>query len=86
MSENTLALVNEIWSMVRESVPANDLPDLAEGMVNVLLDYDFDLDDIRAEFERDGDVLSAVDFIAEYSGEDEAEYVEYGDEDEDEEW
>ena len=86
MSENTLAIVSEIWSMIRESVPANDLPDLAEGMVNVLLDYDFDLDDIRAEFERDGDVLGAVDFIAEYSDEEEPEYEEYSDEDDDGDW
>jgi hypothetical protein len=85
MSDNTLAVVSEIWGMMRDSLPTNDVPDLAEGVVSTLLDYGYDLEDIRAEFPADTDILDAVAYFDETATEEEPEYEDYSD-DEDEEW
>ena len=85
MSDNTLAVVSEIWGMMRDSLPTNDVPDLAEGVVSTLLDYGYDLEDIKHEFMADGDILDAVAYFDETATEEEPEYEDYSD-DEDEEW
>lgn len=85
MSDNTLAVVSEIWGMMRDSLPTNDVPDLAEGVVGTLLDYGYDLEDIKHEFMADTDILDAVAYFDETATEEEPEYEDYSD-DEDEEW
>jgi hypothetical protein len=85
MSDNTLAVVSEIWGMMRDSLPTNDVPDLAEGVVSTLLDYGYDLEDIKHEFMADGEILDAVAYFDETATEEEPEYEDYSD-DEDEEW
>ena len=89
MSVTTLAVVSEIWTLVHDHLPEHDVPDLAEGLVGLLLDHNFDLDDIRETFETDGDIMDAVEYFGEYAEDTEAEYDRETEDyysDEDDEW
>lgn len=80
----SVRLASEIWNLVRESLPYDERNQLAEGLVGILMEYEYDLDDIRYEF-TDLDVQDAVKL---YADETETEYDDYPEDDdqEDEDW
>jgi hypothetical protein len=69
MSKSALAAIADIWNMMSEYVTPDDKTQLADSMVTLLMEYDFDLEDIRHEFDGDRDVLDAVKFYSEDTSE-----------------
>lgn len=86
-----LALIAEVWQMMKESVIATDRDAVAENLVSILIDNDHSAAEIRSAFRDDGDVIAAlkyhIDDAVEFE-EEELEYEEYEDEDDynDDEW
>lgn len=82
----SVELAGEIWRLVRESIPYDDKSSLAEGLVGILIDQGYELDDIAYEFTGDAAMQNAIKWYAdEDSGDgDHDEY--YDDVDGDEDW
>ena len=78
----SVQLAAELWVLVRDALPYDDREQLAEGIVGILVDHGFDLDDIRYEFTGDIDVEEAIKFYTD-DVEVEEEYVDREDENED---
>lgn len=80
----SVQLAAEIWRLVRESIPYDDREQLADGLVSILMDQGFDLDDIKYEFDGDSDVNDAIKYYADDT-ESDYDYEDYK-EDEDEDY
>ncbi len=69
----TIELTKEIWSELKRYVNNIDRAEAAETLISVLIDNDFDADDIKSEFKNDPEVKKAL-----------AQYLEdHGDEEDD---
>ena len=53
-------LANEIWSELKRFVNAVDRAEAAETMVQILMDNDSDVEDIRTAFKGDSDIKRAL--------------------------
>lgn len=86
MSEHIAA---EIWGELKRYVNTVDRADAAETVVQILMDNDSDVEDIRDAFKGDSDIKRALttylDNDNDYEEEDEEE-DEDSDYDEDEDW
>ena len=74
------AVIGEIWSELKRYISTVDRTEAADTMVSIMIDNDFDVDDIRQIFKGDSDIKRA---IADYVSDDKESY-EDEDEDEDE--
>ena len=83
------AIASEIWGELKRFVNTVDRAEAAETVVQILMDNDSDVDDIRNAFKGDSDIKRALtaylDNDKDYVEEDEEE-VEDEDYDEDEDW
>lgn len=75
-------LVVEVWQVLREHIDFNDRSDAADSLVNLLMDSNYEVEDIKSAF-KDKDITKALKGYAEQHFQEE-EYEEYEDEDEDE--
>lgn len=78
----SVQLAAEIWSLMRECVPYDEREQLADGVVGILVDHGFDLDDVSYEFGEDADIQDAIKFYRDDVDEETDEYEVYSDEDE----
>ena len=53
-------LVYEVWQELRHHIQSADRADAADSLVNLLIDNDYDAEDIRAAFKGDNDVKRAL--------------------------
>jgi hypothetical protein len=84
----TINLVNDLWAELKHFIGPVDRSEAADVLINVLIDNDYDAEDIKAAFKHDNDVKSALQsYLADNSEdqeeEEEEETFEY-DEEEDE--
>lgn len=83
------ALAAEIWGELKRYVNTVDRAEAAETLIQILMDNDSDVDDIRSAFTGDRDIKAALtsylDNDKDYVVEDEEE-DDYDDENEDEDW
>lgn len=83
----TETIANEIWGELKRFVNTVDRAEAAEIVVQILMDNDSDVDDIREAFKGDSDIKRALtvylDNDRDYSEDDEEESVEDYDEDND---
>lgn len=83
------AIAAEIWGELKRYVNTVDRAEAAETVVQILMDNDSDVEDIRDAFKGDSDIKRALtsylDNDNDYS-EDEEEEEEDTDYDEDEDW
>jgi hypothetical protein len=85
------ALAAEIWGELKRYVNTVDRAEAAETVVQILLDNDSDVDDIRTAFTGDRDIKAALtsyldndkDYVVEDEEEEEEDDPDY---DEDEDW
>jgi hypothetical protein len=81
-----LQAVREIWEEVKRYISTVDRGEAAETVVSILIDHDYDADDIRAAFKGDSDIKRSLESYnnnteeSEYDDEEEYE-EEYNDED-----
>jgi hypothetical protein len=84
-----LALIAEVWYMMKESVIATDRDTVAENLVSILIDSDHSAAEIRSAFREDSDVISAlkyhIDDAIEFEEDDEVDYDDFDEDIEDEE-
>lgn len=81
-------IASEIWGELKRFVNTVDRAEAAETVIQILMDNDSDVEDIRNAFKGDSDIKRALtsylDNDKDYEAEDEDEYEE--EEDEDEDW
>ena len=82
------AIASEIWGELKRFVNTVDRAEAAETVVQILMDNDSDVDDIRDAFKGDTDIKRALtaylDNDKDYVEDEEDEFEE--EEDEDEDW
>ena len=59
-----VALANEIWGELKRYISSVDREEAAETVVNILIDNDIDVDEIKANFKGDSNIKRA---LAQYS-------------------
>jgi hypothetical protein len=69
----SLNLVAEVWTLLRENIPADDRDDAAHGLVEFLMDQGYDLTDMAFEFSHDSHLKPAVKFYADDADDEDAE-------------
>ena len=72
----------DIWTEFRRFLSTPDRAEAADALVNVLIDNDYDAEDIRAAFKGDNDVKNALQSYLDDAEEDSEENDEDYDEDE----
>jgi hypothetical protein len=66
----SLDFVAEVWDALREHIDFNDRKDAADTLINLLLDNNYETDDIKDSFRGDKDINSALkDYIQEHEDE-----------------
>ena len=80
----SLDFVAEVWDALRTHIDFNDRGDAADTLINLLIDNNYEADDIKNAFRSDKEVLKALKGYAEqHDGE---EYEEYDEDEDQEEW
>jgi len=72
----------DIWTEFRRFLSTPDRAEAADALVNVLIDNDYDAEDIRAAFKSDADVKRALQSYLDDAEEDTEDYEEDIEEDE----
>ena len=76
-----LELAADLWSVLSEYIDLHDKPAAAETLVTLLIENNYEADDIKDSFRQEKHVLTALkEYITAYS--DEEEYEDYEDEEE----
>lgn len=82
------AIASEIWGELKRFVNTVDRAEAAETVIQILMDNDSDVQDIRDAFKGDADIKRALtaylDNDKDYEAEDEED--EFEEEDEDNDW
>jgi hypothetical protein len=79
----SLDFVAEVWDALRYHIDFNDRNDAADTLVNLLIDNNYEADEIKEAFGGEKEILNA---LKNYVSEHEEEYEEYDEDEEDEEW
>ena len=57
----SLNAVKEIWEEAKRFVSPVDRPEVAESIVSILIDNDYDADEIRTTFKGDSDIKRSLE-------------------------
>ena len=80
----SLNFVAEVWDAIRSHIDFNERKDAADTLVNLLIENNYEADDIKDSFRGDKEILNA---LRDYVNEHETEYEDYDEEEDlDEEW
>lgn len=85
----SLALVNEIWKVLKPSIETGDIGSAAETLVNYLVDEAYSPAEIKQVFRLDSDVKGALSYYLEtpewglLEDEEEDDSIDYYDDEED---
>ena len=80
-----LDFVAEVWDALRSHIDFNDRSDAADSLVNLLIDNNYEAEDIKDAFKGEKEVLTAVkEYMAQQDTEE--SYEDYDEDDADEEW
>ena len=80
-----LDFVAEVWDALRSHIDFNDRTDAADSLVNLLIDNNYEAEDIKDAFSGEKEVLTALkEYMAQQDTED--AYEDYDEDDADEDW
>ena len=80
----SLDFVSEVWDALRDHIDLNERIVAADTLVNLLIDNNYEIDDIKEAF-KDKDITRALkDYAEEHFVED--DYEEYEEDNQDEDW
>ena len=80
-----LDFVNEVWDVLRSHIDFNDRSEAADSLVNLLIDNNYEAEDIKTAFKGDKEVITALkEYVAQHDTEE--SYEDYDEDDTDEEW
>jgi hypothetical protein len=80
-----LNFVNEVWDVLRSHIDFNDRTDAADSLVNLLIDNNYEAEDIKDAFKGDKEMLTALKENLAHQDTEES-YEDYDEDDADEEW
>jgi hypothetical protein len=80
-----LDFVAEVWDALRTHIDFNDRTDAADSLVNLLIDNNYEAEDIKDAFKGDKEMLTALKENLAHQDTEES-YEEYDEDDADEEW
>jgi len=80
----SLDFVAEVWDALRTHIDLNDRSDAADTLINLLIDNNYETDDIKDAFKGDKEMLSALKGYAEQH--DAEEYEEYDEDEDQDDW
>jgi hypothetical protein len=80
----SLDFVSEVWDALRSHIDLNERTDAADSLINLLIDNNYEPEDIKEAFRGDKDLLGALKYYLEQHDVDEE--VEEDEDDQDEEW
>jgi hypothetical protein len=80
-----LDFVAEVWDALRSHIDFNDRGEAADSLVNLLIDNNYEAEDIKDAFSGEKEVLTA---LKEYMAQQDVEesYEDYDEDDADEDW
>jgi len=80
-----LDFVAEVWDALRSHIDFNDRSEAADSLVNLLIDNNYEAEDIKDAFSGEKEVLTALkEYMAQQDTED--AYEDYDEDDADEDW
>jgi hypothetical protein len=80
-----LDFVAEVWDALRSHIDYNDRTDAADSLVNLLIDNNYEAEDIKDAFKGDKEMLTALKENLAHQDTEES-YEDYDEDDADEEW
>jgi hypothetical protein len=81
----SLGIVSEVWDALRSHIDMNDRDDAADNLINLLIDNNYEADEIRTAFRGEKEILNALkNYIAEQ--EEDYEEEDYDGDIDDDEW
>jgi hypothetical protein len=80
-----LDFVAEVWDALRTHIDFNDRTDAADSLVNLLIDNNYEAEDIKDAFKGDKEMLTALKENLAHQDTEES-YEDYDEDDADEEW
>jgi hypothetical protein len=81
----SLDFVVEVWDALRSHIDLNDRSDAADSLVNLLIDNNYEANDIKDVFKGEKEVLTALkDYLEQQDIED--EYEDYDEDESDDDW
>ena len=81
----SLNFVAEVWDALRSHIDFNDRSDAADSLVNLLIDNNYEAEDIKDAFSGEKEVLTALkEYMAQQDNEE--SYEDYEEDDADEDW
>jgi hypothetical protein len=81
----SLDFVAEVWDALRSHIDFNERSDAADTLINLLIDNNYEADDIKDAFRGDKEMLKALKGYAEQNDVEE-EYEDYEDDTDTDEW
>ena len=78
----SLDFIAEVWEALASHIDLNERKDAADTLINLLIDNDFEAEDIKESFRGDKEISKALKYYAEQH--DNEEYEEDYDDDQDE--
>jgi len=83
----SLEFVAEVWDALRSHIDLNDRTDAADSLVNLLIDNNYEADDIKDAFRGEKEVLSALkDYLEQHDIEDSYDEEDYDSDSDDDDW
>ena len=80
-----LDFVAEVWDALRTHIDFNDRSDAADSLVNLLIDNNYEAEDIKDAFKGDKEMLTALKENLAHQDTEES-YEDYDEDDAEEEW
>jgi hypothetical protein len=81
----SLDFVAEVWDALRSHIDFNDRTDAADSLVNLLIDNNYEAEDIKDAFKGDKEMLTALKENLAHQDTEES-YEDYEEDDKDEDW
>ena len=80
-----LDFVAEVWDALRSHIDYNDRTDAADSLVNLLIDNNYEAEDIKDAFKGDKEMLTALKENLAHQDTEES-YEDYDEDEDQEEW
>lgn len=81
----SLELIVDIWDGLRSHINYTERKEAADMLINILIDNDYEVQEIKDSFKGDKDIAAALKYYAEQHDTEE-EYDEESDEEDDDEY
>lgn len=79
-----LNLICEVWDAMRSHIDLNERKEAADTLVNLLVDNNFEFDEIKEAFRGEKEILTALKTYVDHHETDDEEYCE--EDDDEDEW